>query len=94
MLLRSFRTFATVAILACTAGRSDGGSSADPFSGTAPSCEELSEQYAACNSNAAKDKQRFVAVCTQQPRFTAACRRCLDGKVCGDTQACDASCGK
>lgn len=86
--------FGILATLACTAGRSDNGSSADPSSATAPSCDELSEQYAACNSNAAKDKQRFLAVCTQQPRFTAPCRRCLDGKVCGDTQACDPSCGK
>ncbi len=80
--------------MACSAGRSDGGTRiGEPEYPAGPSCEDLSAQYAACKNATDKQKQSFVAAC-QQPRITDACRRCLDGKLCGDTEACNPSCGK
>lgn len=94
MMFRVLGVFGLAATLACTTGESDSGSrAAAPGSAAPPSCEELGLQYAACAGATAEQKQAFASLC-RQPRFTEACRRCLDGRICGDTQACDASCGK
>lgn len=83
-----------MATAACSAGRSDGGTKiGEPEYPGAPSCQDLSAQYAACANATDKQKQEFVTAC-QQPRITEACRRCIDGKLCTDTQDCDSSCGK
>lgn len=92
--MKLWGALALLSVVGCSAGRSDGGTRiGEPEYPDAPSCQELSAQYATCANVSDKKKEEFVAAC-QLPQITDACRRCIDGKLCGDTSACAASCGK
>ncbi len=58
-----------------------------------PSCAELKTQVDACTTIKQETKDAFLATCAE-PRFTASCRSCLNGKLCGVTEDCDRLCGK
>ncbi len=58
-----------------------------------PSCAELKTQVDACTTLSQSFKDSFLTTCAE-PRITAACRSCLNGKVCGVTENCDRVCGK
>lgn len=87
-----------LALAACSggggdAGSGDGNGSADG----APTCDDLQVEANGCKTSTQGEKDQFAqvaATCKSQARFTADCRKCLSGKICGVTESCDPLCGK
>jgi hypothetical protein len=67
------------------------GCGSDDGDADAPSCEELQTQIDACTNISQNGKDSLGPFCATA---SAACRSCLDGKLCGTTEQCDPACGK
>jgi hypothetical protein len=62
-----------------------------------PSCDDLQEEANGCNAPDPATKAQYSQVkslCEAEGRFDDDCRKCLKGKICGNTEACDSACGK